>query len=262
VTDLERQLASRNRELEGTAGELAAANERMTRDLIRAGQIQAAFRPAPPLEVPGGRATWGVLAAGSPGGVSPRAFQLGERHLGVCVMDAGHHGADAALLTAATEVLLCRSTADPARPADVLGRLAERFPRGVTGDNPLALLYGVLGPDGVFHFASAGHPGPVHVPAGGTPAPLEGAGLPLGVGAGGYADREVQLRVGDRLVIYTDGLTSAPNVEGEHFGVHRLLEALTPAADCTELLRLVRRWQDDRPASRDVAVLTLERVDP
>jgi DNA-binding response OmpR family regulator len=266
VTDLERQLNARNRELEGTAGALSAANEVMTRDLDEAARVQAAFRPASPLEVPGGRVSWVVRPAGNPAGVSVGALRIGDRHLGVFAVDAGRHGAAAALLTTTAVHLLTGSADGPAPPAAVLGRLAERFPRAVTGSHPLALVYGVLDLEGgEFRFASAGHPGPVHVPAGGTPSPIEGAGLPLGVGSGGYKEQSVRLRPGDRLALYTDGLTSARNADGEHFGAHRLLESLGPTAPADNLAELVRRveqWHGDGPARRDLAVLTLERTDP
>jgi sigma-B regulation protein RsbU (phosphoserine phosphatase) len=192
------------------------------------------------------------------------AVRLSERHLGVFAIDAGRHGAAAALLTTTAGHLLTGSGAAP--PVEVLGRLTERFPRTVTGGHPLALVYGVLDLEsGEFRFASAGHTGPVHLPAGGAPAPLEGAGLPLGVGAGGYKEQAVRLRPGDRLMFYTDGLTSARNADGEHFGAHRLLETLrstAPAEGLTELVRRVEQWHGDGPARRDVAALTLERTDP
>jgi sigma-B regulation protein RsbU (phosphoserine phosphatase) len=266
VTDLERQLNARNKELEGTAGALSATNELMTRDLDDAGRVQAAFRPESPLEVPGGRAAWAVRPAGKLSGVSVSAFRLGDGHLGVFALDAGRHGAAAALLTTTAGHLLTASAAGPAPPAEVLGRMAKRFPRTVTGGTPLALLYGVLDLEGgEFRFASAGHPGPVHLPAGGTPTQLEGAGLPLGVGAGGYKEQTVRLRPGDRLVLYTDGLTGARNADGEHFGAHRLLETLgstAPADGLAELVRRVEQWHGDGPARRDVAALSLERTDP
>ena len=266
MTDLERQLNARNKELEGTAGALSATNELMTRDLDDAGRVQAAFRPESPLEVPGGRAAWAVRPAGKLSGVSVSAFRLGDGHLGVYALDAGRHGAAAALLTTTAGHLLTASAAGPAPPAEVLGRLAERFPRTVTGGTPLALLYGVLDlAGGEFRFASAGHPGPVHLPAGGPPTQLEGAGLPLGVGAGGYKEQTVRLRPGDRLVLYTDGLTGAgmptantsvPTDSSKHSVRPR------PRTAWPNWCARVEQWHGDGPARRDVAALTLERTDP
>src|SRR5215472_2650625 len=58
VTELERKLDARNRELEVTAANLAETNERLTRDLEAAARIRQAFLPALLPEFPGARFAW------------------------------------------------------------------------------------------------------------------------------------------------------------------------------------------------------------
>jgi sigma-B regulation protein RsbU (phosphoserine phosphatase) len=47
-----------------------------------------------------------------------------------------------------------------------------------------------------------------------------------------FTEREVQLYQGDKLLLFTDGVTEARNAEGEEFGDQRLLECLRSYVGC------------------------------
>ena len=79
---------------------------------------------------------------------------------------------------------------------------------------------------GTISYSNAGHNPPLLVHADGSVERLMTGGLVLGVFADTtYAQREVALVPGDRLVLFTDGLTEAENGEGVDFGDDRLVEA-------------------------------------
>ena len=82
-------------------------------------------------------------------------------------------------------------------------------------------------------YCNGGHNAPILLRAGGEAVPLERGGLMLGVlEEAPYDEETVDLETGDRLVIYTDGITERANEQGEEFGVERLitsLRALPPA---------------------------------
>ncbi|WP_019812156.1 PP2C family protein-serine/threonine phosphatase [Saccharomonospora halophila] len=82
---------------------------------------------------------------------------------------------------------------------------------------------------GVLSYLNAGHPPPVLLRDGRIHKMLdEGRRMPLGLQHLDDADPTLpgreQLRPGDRILLYTDGVTEARNDRGEHFGIDRLVD--------------------------------------
>jgi sigma-B regulation protein RsbU (phosphoserine phosphatase) len=74
-------------------------------------------------------------------------------------------------------------------------------------------------------YTTAGHLPPVLVHADGTHERLEAGGPVIsGVADGRYAEGQVPLQAGDRLVLFTDGLTEIADARGEEFGERRLVD--------------------------------------
>jgi sigma-B regulation protein RsbU (phosphoserine phosphatase) len=274
VTDLEQKIEDRNQDLVQVAADLAAANQRMTRDLEAAARIQRALRPARPPEVAGATFAWAFEPSSQLASGFLNVFPLDDRHLGLYVLDVSDRGVAAALLSIAASQLLVRiaaprGTNDLPPPARVAVGLAEQLSGEATAGHSFSLLYGVFQLEtGAFRFISAGHPGPIHLPAGKPPVVLEATGFPVGVGPGNYREEAVTLRPGDRLVLFSDGVTEARNRDGAHFGVRRLLDTLNqsrlaPLADnLRAVAEAVEKWRGTAPRQDDFSILIVERTDP
>jgi phosphoserine phosphatase RsbU/P len=272
VQELEEKLDAHNRELQVATENLTAANDRHTQDLEAAARVQRAFLPALPPEVPGARFAWVFEPCSQLARDYLNVFRLGDRHAGLCVLDVADHGVAAALLSVALSQLLARIAGGPGPalpPAEVAARLARELTPEATAGHTFSLLYGVLALDsGEFQFISAGHPGPIHLTDGRPPAKLEVTGFPVGVGVGEYREHAVTLKPGDRLVLYSDGLTGVRNADWEHFGTSRLLAALDEnrqllLADALGgLVRSVEGWRGEVPRQDDISVLVVERTEP
>jgi sigma-B regulation protein RsbU (phosphoserine phosphatase) len=269
VKELEAKLDAHNQELRAAAADLAAANDRHTRDLDAAARVQRALLPALPPAVPGARFAWAFEPCSQLAGDYLSVFRLGDRHVGLGVLDVSGHGVAAALLSVALSQLLAHvAEGGPViiPPAEVVARVGRELAPDAAGGHAFSLLYGVLALDsGEFRFVSAGHPGPVHVAAGRPPAKLEVTAFPVGVGGEDYHEQAVTLGPGDRLALYSDGLTGVRNAEGEHFGTGRLVAALEegrrlPLGDSlAAVVRSVEGWRGDVPRQDDVSLLLVER---
>ncbi len=267
-------------ELEAANSRLATVNGRMSRDLEAAARIQRTLLPRGATEVPGLEFAWGYQPCDELGGDGLNIIRLDDGRVGLYVLDVSGHGVSAALLSVTLSRLLS-SPSDPssilvrhrdapdrhdvAPPAEVADRLNRLFPYDTTTEQFATLMYGVLDvATGDFRHVSAGHPGPLHLPAGGPPAILESPGFPIGLADEGFAERSARLAAGDRLYLYSDGLPDAMSPAGERFGDARLLDAIGRARGLplgegiVTLLGEIAQWQGGAGPRDDISILAVE----
>ena len=115
-------------------------------------------------------------------------------------------------------------------------------------------------------FAGAGHPPAIIVRPGQSPRLLESTNMILGLfenAVGNDSCVETALQTGDRVIIYTDGLTENFNSRREMLGVNGLKEIVAEASTLPlaemkqQILRRVAAWRDG-PAADDVSLVLLE----
>lgn len=134
----------------------------------------------------------------------------------------------------------------------------------------VTVLAGILELDtGVFTYANAGHEMPLLAPGDGSELRwLPGGGPLLGVfGRLGLTTERVELRPGDRLVLFTDGITDAQSPSGERYGAERFRDTVAAtcvggdAVDtCRAVIQGVLAHQGTALPADDLALLVLRRV--
>ena len=267
-------------ELEETNARLERANGRMSRDLEAAAKIQKSFLPRAAPKTPGTEFDWHYRPCDELAGDGLNIIPLGGGRVGLYILDVSGHGVSSALLSVTLSRLLSPPS-DPCSilirdrddlnrldftpPAEVADRLNRLFPFDTATEQFATLLYGILDVStGDFRHVSAGHPGPLHLPAGRPPVILESPGFPIGLAEEAYGERCVHLAAGDRLYLYSDGLPDAINSSGERFGSARLLEAIgrgraEPLREgIGTLLGEVARWQGGERSQDDISILAVE----
>ena len=267
-------------ELEAANARLAEANGRMSRDLKAAAKIQEAFLPRETPRVPGADFAWAYRPCDELAGDGLNVVFLGDGRVGLYVLDVSGHGVAAALLSVTLSRLLSppsdpssiliregavRDRFDVTPPAEVAARLNRLFPFDGATEQFATLVYGILDArTGEFRYVSAGHPGPVHLPAGAGPVILASQGYPIGLAADAYEERSVHLGTGDRLYLYSDGVPEAMDPTGEPFGDARLLEAVGRGrpeplqAGVATLLGEISRWHGSGKPLDDISILAVE----
>jgi sigma-B regulation protein RsbU (phosphoserine phosphatase) len=193
--------------------------------------------------------------------------QLDETRFGFAIADVSGKGAPAALFMALSRAFL-KATAVEGMPA---GACLERVNRLVYAENQagmfVTVFYGILNTHtGDVEFANAGHNHPYLLRLG-EPPELINHRNSLAIGAIEkmvYPTHRLQLRPGDRLFLYTDGVTEAMNEAGELFSEERLEQALARAdgSSLEEITRgvnqEVRRFADGAEQSDDLTMLLVK----
>jgi len=162
---------------------------------------------------------------------------LAQNRLALAIGDASGKSVAAALMIAGVQSSL-RTAASFAGddPAAVLGAVNSHVHASSLADRYATLFYGVFdGNTRTLRYVNAGHNPPMVIRQDGSIVRLEAGGVPVGIFADYvYEEGVVQLRSGDVVIAYTDGVTEAANPAGEEWGVDGLrsaaVESLASAA--------------------------------
>lgn len=210
------------------AEQLDAAYQQVDRELQVVADIQRSLLPSELPEISTMRLAAYYQTSKRAGGDYYDFFPLSQGRWGILIADVSGHGTPAAVVMAICHAIAhthCHEHAAPRQLLEMLNyQLATRYT--VSSGHFVTAFYGVYEPESRrLRYASAGHNPPrlrhcgeSHVVA------LDQANyLPLGLMPNlQYREAELQLRPGDRLVLYTDGVIEAANVHGELFGPTRL----------------------------------------
>ena len=184
------------------------------------------------------------------------------------VADVSDKGIPAALFMMSSRTALKGAAIGSGSPGATLAE-ANRV---LQADNPtrmfVTVVTAVYDPhNGQCTYASAGHDPPVVVHTDGTATQLPATGgIALGIIPElSFAEETVTLEPGETLVLYTDGVSEAMNVDQEEFGTQRILELFNgrPPRDADEatavIFEAVAEFAGEAPASDDITCLALHR---
>jgi sigma-B regulation protein RsbU (phosphoserine phosphatase) len=167
------------------------------------------------------------------GGDYIAAFNIDDDHAALCVADVVGKGLPAALLMANFQAALKSLAAQNLTPADVATRLNDLLYANIPLHKFITAFYAVVNiPNRTLAFSNAGHNPPLLARNNGECVRLEAGGSVLGAFPNTpFAQAEIQLNPGDRLLLFTDGLTEACDNAGEQFGEQQLIDLLLEHRD-------------------------------
>ena len=253
-------------ELEAAQAELVM-KERMERELELARQVQQSMLPRTFPRVAGFNLAARNEPARQVGGDFYDMIWLDADHFGIVMGDVSDKGMPAALYMVLTRTLLLAEARREPSPQAALEGVNRLLLELGDLDGFVSVFYGVVeNSTRRMRFARAGHEKPWLLRAGQV-IRLEGQGMVLGVLESDQlrlTEEEVQLAVGDRLVLYTDGLTDATNPRGQFFGAERLGPLLASCAGqdangmCEAIFSALEHYRAELDPFDDMTLMILE----
>ncbi len=262
-------LSTRLRMAEDIRTAISRLEQKMSRELEVAGQVQAKLLPHTIPEVPG----WDIAAALVPARQTSGDYYdfipLPDGQLGVLIADVADKGAAAALVMAVSRTLIhAFAPHHPTEPARVFQIANERMLSDTTSDLFVTAFYAVLGPaSSALTCLNAGHNPVYWFKADGTIETIGRTGLPLGTFEKlEWETLTLEFGPGDVLVMYTDGLVEARNTDRDQFGIQRLQDVVKAhtgqraQAILDALLAAVQDFAgDDVPQFDDITLVIVAR---
>jgi sigma-B regulation protein RsbU (phosphoserine phosphatase) len=282
ILRLEQQLDERNQRLNDINRSLSEAYQTLRHDLESAAAMQKALLP-PPARLPGVAVDWLFQPSSYVAGDIFDYFPANERVLSFYQLDVAGHGVPSALLSFTLNRFLSQGGGPPGpnrvqepgqdaerfSPPLVVSELNRRFQSNIDPLMYFTMIYGNLDlASGRVTLTQAGHPSPLWLRRDRHRTErVGGSGFPVGMlPEVEYEAIDFELAEGDRLFVYSDGVTECENPAGEAFSerrLRRLLEdtAELPAVVVVEQVGLaLRDWKGDDQHRDDITLLVLERL--
>jgi serine phosphatase RsbU (regulator of sigma subunit)/pSer/pThr/pTyr-binding forkhead associated (FHA) protein len=238
---------------------------RLEEDMRMAAEIQTGLLPASAPRLPG----WDLAGSNRPCrtvGGDYYDFAIERGRLLLALGDVSGKGTGAALLMTVLRAAVRAHWTEPSL-ADAVSRINRTVCQNVPSSKYVTFFLASLDPaSGRLEFVNAGHNPPILVRAAGEVEKLSSGGLVLGIFESVvYEGGSVEMRAGDTLIVYSDGVTETWDPDGEEFGEDKLV-ALAVAgraagADALQnaILCEIERFEQGARATDDRTLVVLKR---
>jgi serine phosphatase RsbU (regulator of sigma subunit) len=155
-----------------------------------------------------------------------------DRKFGVCIADVAGKGMPAAMLMSNLQAAVNAIADADLPPHSVCQKVARVVRTNLAGGKFVSFFYALFDLDAMtIRYCNAGHNPPLLLRSNGERLSLEKGGPVFArmMSGGTYTDQVVRLQDGDRLVLFTDGVTEARGENDEDFGEERLAEIVRSA---------------------------------
>jgi serine phosphatase RsbU (regulator of sigma subunit) len=256
-----------------TEAAVAIENARLYRDSMEKARIEQELRIASQIQqalLPLGRKRGGffdAMGASIPcraiGGDFFEYLDLADGRFGFALGDVAGKGPPAAILTAVLQGIFVAQSFASSSPSETLARINMALIHRSLESRFATAFFGVLGADGTLTYCNAGHNPPMLIGARGMRR-LEEGGLILGMFEDvAYEQGTVELDPGDIIVVFSDGVSEALNLQNEEFGEKRLQTVIErdlgvgPQDMLEQLLEAVRDFTKGAVQNDDVTALVV-----
>lgn len=209
--------------------------EREKRELDEARRIQRKLLPAVVPQIDGCEIAARWRPASGIGGDCYDVIAFGPSRLGLCIADVVGQGIPAALLMSNLQASVRAFATEVTEPAELCQQVNRILCGRIAEGRFISFFFCRLDTaTGLITYSNAGHYLPIVVRVDGSVVRLREGGPVLGVFADAeYEQAQLPLSTGDRIVLFTDGVSEARNAAGEEFGEDRLIAAAVASRACS-----------------------------
>ena len=257
-----RQMQEEHTQLENIKGDLAVARE------IQLAILPCIFPPFPE-EADKLDIAASMVAAKDVGGDFYDFFRIDDDHIGFVIADVSGKGVPAAIFMAVSRTLIRATGIRGNQPAECINYVNELLVKESVNCMFVTIFYGIYTlSTGEISYCNAGHNPPYLMKADGQVEELPIPQDPMAGAIEGlqYHESHLTLQKGDTLVMFTDGVNEAMNVNFEEFGDERFIATLkkTAGKSCQEIIENVKgdvaAFTKGAEQSDDITMLVLKRL--
>lgn len=248
--------------------EIEEAERIMKRDLTQAAEIQGRMLPDKAPAVPGTDLAGYNAPCRTVGGDYYDFFPFSDGRVAMALGDVSGKGMPASLMMMALQARVQVLAEDPGDLGAFMSRLNKATCAKCPSNRFITFFFCVLDTrTGELAFANAGHNPPILVRKSGQAELLEGGGPVLGIlPIAPYREQHTRLEPGDMLVLYSDGVTEANNVNHDEYDEPRFIEVLTanrerPALEIVDAVtKSLAEFTAGAPQADDITLVVAKRV--
>lgn len=236
--------------------------ELIIKELKEAQQIQTRFFPKVALEISNFKISGMCEPCHEVGGDWYDYIQLPSGKIGVVLADVSGKGLSAAFLMSSARTVIRMLGSEEESPSELLKKVNKILVSDLPSSRFITLVYAVIDArTGRVNIASAGHTPPVLSSVNYAGFLDINSGLPLGIKEFDYGENSITMKKGERLLLYSDGITEAMNSNNELFDDHRLISSLrNPGANINTIYNDVKKFIAGSKQSDDLTMVMIESV--
>jgi phosphoserine phosphatase RsbU/P len=250
----------------------ADEKRRIERDLDVARDIQRILLPTAAPEISGFEISGINIPASHVSGDYYDYIRIDEESWGIAIADVSGKGVPASLIMAMCRSVLRSVARAGESAAGVLRQVNRQLYPDIREDMFISMAYLVIHQSADIMLARAGHDAPLLFRAADrSVTKVNPPGMALGIDSGNVFDRvtgdfKVRLDPGDCLILYTDGVTEALDLNGSEFGIGRLIEVIQGSAGesattiVTRVTEAVKAFVGNQPQTDDITLVAIRKL--
>ncbi len=248
-----------------------AEKQKFDRELQVARDIQTILLPTAPPDIPGIELAGVNDTALAVGGDYYDYIQIDPMRWGLVVADVSGKGVPGAMVMAMFRSVIRSVAHECTSPAQLFRKVNRRLFFDIKEDMFVSAVYAIIDSENrTFTFSRAGHEAPLYYNAVTQKvSSLSSQGMALGIDSGEVFDslieeKQIDLHPGDLILLYTDGVTEAHDLEGQEFGKDNLITAMKAATSENATIVLekiqeqVSRFVGEREQYDDITLIALK----